>query len=119
MYPEANWIDGAEKVASTWSESIHQLQFDLGWCIAARPDTSFVYALEHLTHSDGREGHMLVVYQRIGTAFLRNMEFFAWEDKGVADLPAIDLARDQWVRLCNIHNAAELVHSMYTEDAIN
>jgi len=50
---------------------------------------------------------------------LRALDFYAKADQDhQGNLEEIDVARAEWMRLCNQHNAAELVKQLYTDNAI-
>jgi ketosteroid isomerase-like protein len=49
---------------------------------------------------------------------MRKLEFFSKANKTPVNLNEIESARNDWMQLCNQHNAIELIRKAYTSDAI-
>ncbi len=49
---------------------------------------------------------------------IRELEFLAETDNTEVDLKQIDMARDNWIRLCNANNAKNLINTVYTKNTL-
>lgn len=67
--------------------------------------------------SDGLMKH-LIIWNTSEKKEKRVLEFLAEADDFAVDLKRIDSRRDEWIRLCNNHNAANLINKLYSKNTM-
>lgn len=119
LYPDGSWVSGGNEVAGSWglAESDALFLMDVA-CVLAKPDSSFIYAIEAIKMSNAGEQKALIIYRRQASVYLRDLEFVVPQGDGEVDPGDLQIAREKWMKLCNQHNASELVNTMYTQDAM-
>ncbi len=85
-------------------------------CVGVGPELR--YELGDLTGADGQRYAFLLIWKKTGELWLREVELIAPAGETPADTATIRAARDQWITLCNQHDANALVTQMYTPDAV-
>jgi len=80
-------------------------------------DSTIIYEIGRIWSTDQTYAHLLIWRNTNGT-LKRELEFvtpIGYKKNKQEDITA---SRTQWMKLCNAHNAAELVNEMYTENAL-
>ncbi|MEM7379611.1 MAG: hypothetical protein AAF361_00280 [Bacteroidota bacterium] len=86
--------------------------------LSAHRDSTIQYEVAQLWTSDGQFFKSLVIWNRSGGEPLRELELIAIADESKSFPTAIDARREDWMKLCNAHNASELVKDLYTANSI-
>ncbi len=85
---------------------------------SANRDSTIQYEIAHMRASDGQFFKSLVIWNLSEGEPLRELEFIATADASNAFPEEIDARREEWMKLCNAHNAAQLVRELYTANSI-
>lgn len=87
--------------------------------ILARENRGYHYEIGGFTTAKQQEFKHLLILKQQGDTLRRELEFIAKvAPTDSALLTEIDERRKEWMRLCNAHNAENLVKNLYTADAM-
>mgnify|MGYP000433101995 FL=1 len=87
--------------------------------VSAREELGYHYELGSFTNARGLEFKHLLILKEEGDTMRRELEFIARAAPTDSTIQqAIDKRRAEWIRLCNAHNAAELVKELYSANAM-
>jgi ketosteroid isomerase-like protein len=81
-------------------------------------DSSLVYEIGSIQSSDKKHYTVLRIMKSEAGSKKTEMEYIAASTDTPVDTGGISQRRAEWMRLCNLHNAFQLVSTMYTGDAI-
>lgn len=81
-------------------------------------DSSLVYEIGSIQSSDKKHYTVLRIMKSEAGTKKTEMEYIAASTDTQVDTAGISQRRAEWMRLCNLHNAFQLVSTMYTGDAI-
>lgn len=119
--PDGNYRKGASTIADHLG-AYHPTSIDSIYTIAeeiAGRDSAFVYEIGGYDLTDGTTYRHLIIKERQEQKSRRVLEFLApaqLEEAPPANI--LDAFREQWMQLCNAHNAYELVSQCYTPNAL-
>lgn len=133
----ANWddiyMDNAVKVESNGrvingQEAIINSNKQAGWqiktiatdkIINTHQEKLYQYEIGKFSTTDGQTFHHLLIWNLSGEKPRREFEFVGSKEiVSSSVLVEIDQRRAEWIKLCNEHNAANLVEELYRKDAI-
>lgn len=76
------------------------------------------YELGSYTDKNGNTYVQIIIWQTGDSKRQRVLEFEALSDNNLSIPVDITMRRDQWIELCNAHNAAALINEMYSENTL-
>lgn len=76
------------------------------------------YEIGFFLTTDFRKYHFLIIWRMEEDRMIREFEYFAESDPVAIGLDEIQAAREQWVSICNQHNAGDLVRALYLPNAL-
>ncbi len=87
--------------------------------VIANEERGYLYEIGHFTNARQEEFKHLLILKQQGDTLRREMEFIALASAvDSSALLAFEERRDEWMELCNAHNAEKLVTSLYTPNAL-
>ncbi|MEL6592449.1 MAG: hypothetical protein AAFQ68_20290 [Bacteroidota bacterium] len=95
------------------------LSVDTLFSIVATRDSSYTYEILELMGADSQRYRQLVIFDERSSSHLRELEFnVAFTEGATPDTIELNQRRQEWMNLCQAHNAAELVRNLYADDAL-
>jgi ketosteroid isomerase-like protein len=79
---------------------------------------SYDYEIGRFKNKDGNLMKHFIVWNTADNKEVREIEFLAEAKKNRVDIDKIKNQREQWMALCNAHNAKTLIETMYTENTM-
>ncbi len=86
--------------------------------VPATRDSSFIYEIGTLWTPDHKKYKYLIIWKSSGDQKKIEMEYFAEASDTKIPNEDLNVRRQHWIHLCNLHNAKILVQELYTPDAI-
>lgn len=86
--------------------------------LLADADKAIEYEISETVFSTTEKNKNLIIWQTTDSERKRVFEFESKISESQVDLAAIEQRRTQWMRLCNQHNAKQLISEMYTDNTI-
>ena len=119
IFPDATVIAGDSAIAAHYEKAkvpIREIYTDT--VITEDANREFAYEIGGFLTDTGTPYKHLIIWNHKTDPPLREIEVIA-ETKYYSPAPEeLDEARERWMELCNAHNAADLINTMYTEDAL-
>jgi len=83
-----------------------------------KANEDYDYEIGSFKNKDGVEVKSIIIWKRTDSIDLRELEFLAETSNSSVDFKIIDSQRTEWMRLCNKHNASNLIEAMYTKNTM-
>ncbi|MEL7532227.1 MAG: hypothetical protein AAFN10_13000 [Bacteroidota bacterium] len=116
---DATLIYGAEAIVSAAKRMNQEIEaIETITTINTHRDSPYKYEIGQFTTSNRALYYHLLIWNMEAEQPLRELEMIA--SGGTLDasiLKEIDQRREEWIKLCNAHDAANLVEQLYREDA--
>ncbi len=84
--------------------------------VFATNDSAYLYKINRVDAD--REYRQIIIWKKINSVWKVEFEYTLPFTCKKIDLSVMDAARNNWIRLCNLHNALQLVNSLYSKNAI-
>jgi len=83
-----------------------------------KANNTYDYEIGSFKNKSGGLMKYLIIWDTSQETEKRVLEFLAETDNVSVDLKQIHTQRDEWIRLCNAHNAENLINKLYSENTM-
>lgn len=112
-------INGRKEIVEDWRKAGLAIDsFSLIQNIIANKKSTYEYEISAFWTKDKRQYKQLVIWNNNDGKKLKELEMVVEVSEIEPDITAIDSQRANWIRLCNLHNAQDLVTQVYTPNSI-
>ena len=106
-------------LTTTRNHNLNLIQFNILANVVARTQRGIEYDINLLKDSNGGRYKEIVIKEKIDDSQLRVFEFMAAHiPRHEVNLDEITKRRNQWIELCNQHNAANLINELYSPNTL-
>jgi ketosteroid isomerase-like protein len=119
IFEDGNYITGADSILAWWAGQTNKIRdYEILETIPSHQPDRIRYELSTIDMTDGRRFHQLIIWNVEEKIPRRELEMVSEARATDPYTSALDTRRADWMRLCNAHNAKQLVEALYTENAL-
>ena len=119
IHPNGEVLVGRDAIIKDWEKvnweikSITELKK-----VVTHKSNTYKYEIGEFKNSNDETFKHLIIWNTKGKTNMRELEFVAKAEKSSSYTTEIDHRRNEWMKICNSHDAKKLVHQLYSENAI-